>query len=257
MDEGGLALVEQDPIGTAVDGVERIHCYHRQAGAGSERAFRDAGDAVGDRDPGQTGGLERLLPDAGDAVRDRDAGQAGAETEREVPDAGDGKTSDLSGNDYITARPGVSGNRDGAVVGDICEISRLSEKKGECKSEGGNKQTNRSFRIPLSLALYLRLKEHRTQIAETSRGELRKFHPCKAAIEHGDHGKSCEDENTPDRHKITSVSVIQAPSFEPQNGLLGGSFASVIFISNAKLWLAQRRPSGLFHVIVEPGICGF
>ena len=90
LDERGLALVEQDPIHTAIDGVERIHRDRGQAGAVSERTVSDAGDAVGDRDAGQAGAArERTGPDAGDAVGDRDAGQAGAVSERTVPDAGD------------------------------------------------------------------------------------------------------------------------------------------------------------------------
>ena len=37
LDERGLALVEQDPIHTAIDGVERIHRDRGQAGAAIER----------------------------------------------------------------------------------------------------------------------------------------------------------------------------------------------------------------------------
>jgi len=90
LDERGLALVEQDPIHTAKEGVERIHRYRGQAGAVTERIPSDAGDAAGDRDAGQARAVrERLVPDAGDAAGDRDAGQAGAVRERLVPDAGD------------------------------------------------------------------------------------------------------------------------------------------------------------------------
>src|SRR5262249_52559369 len=125
LDERGLALVEQDPINTAIEGVERLHRYRAQAGAARERRLPDAGDAVGDRDAGQAGAArERIALDAGDAVGDcvasgfaprilderglalveqdpintaidgvdrlhRYRAQAGAAKERIVPDAGD------------------------------------------------------------------------------------------------------------------------------------------------------------------------
>ena len=55
-----------------------------------ERIIADAGDAVADRDAGQTAtALERRVSDVGDAIANRDAGQAGAVIERIVPDAGD------------------------------------------------------------------------------------------------------------------------------------------------------------------------
>jgi len=48
LDKRVRALVEQDPIHTAIEGVERIHRYRAQAGAVRERIVSDAGDAVGD-----------------------------------------------------------------------------------------------------------------------------------------------------------------------------------------------------------------
>src|SRR5450756_1838977 len=53
LDERRLALVKQDPIQTAIDGVARIHRDPSQAGAACERVAPDAGDAGGDRDCGQ------------------------------------------------------------------------------------------------------------------------------------------------------------------------------------------------------------
>ena len=97
MDERGLALVEQDPINTAIEGVERLHRYRAQAGAASER----------------------IVPDAGDAVGDRDAGQAGAASERIVPDAGDREAINRAGDGHRTAGTVVSGDGDGAVIGRV------------------------------------------------------------------------------------------------------------------------------------------
>ena len=91
LDERGLALVEQDPIHTAVQVVERIHRYRCQAPAVPKRTRANVGDAVGDRNAGQAAAgpnapvpmlvtllgivtLVRLshqrttVPDAGDAV---------------------------------------------------------------------------------------------------------------------------------------------------------------------------------------------
>src|SRR5439155_20584250 len=88
-DEQGLALVEQDSIHAAIDGVERIHRYRAQAGAVRERTVPDVGDAGGDRDVGQAATvIERAVPDAGDAVGNRDAGKATV-SKRIIPDAGD------------------------------------------------------------------------------------------------------------------------------------------------------------------------
>src|SRR5204863_369360 len=90
LDERGRGIVEQDPIHTAIGGVERLHRYRVQAGAARERRALDAGDAIGDGDAGQAGAVsERKVPDAGDAVAEGDAGQAGAASERAGPDAGD------------------------------------------------------------------------------------------------------------------------------------------------------------------------
>jgi len=90
LDKRVRALVEQDPIHTAIEGVERIHRYRAQAGAVRERRPPDAGDAVGDRDVGQAGAVrERIVSDAGDAVADRYVCQAGAVRERIASDAGD------------------------------------------------------------------------------------------------------------------------------------------------------------------------
>ncbi len=90
LDEQGLALVEQDPIHTAIDGVERIHRDRAQAAAIKERLSTDARDAGGDGDVGQAGAVkERRVPNAGDAVPDCDTGQVGAGIERKATDADD------------------------------------------------------------------------------------------------------------------------------------------------------------------------
>jgi len=72
LDERGLALVEQDPSLTAIDGVAWIHRDRAQAVAASERRVPDVGDAGGDRDANQAAAArERLAPDAGDGGGDR------------------------------------------------------------------------------------------------------------------------------------------------------------------------------------------
>jgi hypothetical protein len=91
LDERRLALIEQDPIHTAIGEIERIHSNCGQAAAVSERPFPNAGDAVGDRHAGQTAAvIERPTPNTGDAVGDRHGGQAGAASERLIPNAGHG-----------------------------------------------------------------------------------------------------------------------------------------------------------------------
>ncbi len=158
LDEQGLALVEQDPILAAIDGVERIHRDRAQAGAVMERLVPDAGDAVGNRDAGQAGaGKERTVLDVGDAIGDRvassfapwtldeqrlalveqdpilaaidgverihrDRAQAGAVIERKVPDAGDRQAIDRAGNDHRPAWAGVSRDGDRAVIGRVIEL---------------------------------------------------------------------------------------------------------------------------------------
>ena len=88
-DERGLALVEQDPIHTAIGGIARPNRDCRQAGAAIERPPPDAGDVVGDRHAGQAGApIERRVPDACDVGADYDAGQAAVE-ERSETDVGD------------------------------------------------------------------------------------------------------------------------------------------------------------------------
>src|SRR5439155_8000624 len=47
LDERVLALAEQDPIQTGVNGVGRIHDYRGQVGAAKERTVSNAGDAGG------------------------------------------------------------------------------------------------------------------------------------------------------------------------------------------------------------------
>jgi len=72
LDDGGLALVEQDTIHTAIGGVERLHPYRTQTGAATERRFSDAGDAVGDRNAGELrGSQKRVVRNTGDSVGNR------------------------------------------------------------------------------------------------------------------------------------------------------------------------------------------
>jgi len=161
LDERGLALVEQDPINTAIEGVERLHRYRAQAdapqeriipdagdavadrnagqaGAATERTAPDAGDAVGDRDAGQAGAArERIDPDACDAVRDRHAGQAGAASEGIVPDAGDREAANRAGDGHRTAGTVVSGDGDGAV---ICQVTELGLHCGGQRQEQQREQ---------------------------------------------------------------------------------------------------------------------
>ena len=64
----------------------------RQAGAGNEGGFPDAGELTvfPESDSRQAGAaIEGIFPDAGNAVRNHDARQAGAVTEGITPDAGD------------------------------------------------------------------------------------------------------------------------------------------------------------------------
>ena len=90
MNKRGLALIQQNPIHTAIVGIERTHRECHQAGAVIERIVSNAGDAVADYDAGQAGtGIERRDPDAGDIVADYDVGQAAAVRERIVPNVDD------------------------------------------------------------------------------------------------------------------------------------------------------------------------
>jgi len=74
LDECGLGLVEQNPVQTAVTGIQCIHGNCHQAGAEKERTVPDAGNAVADRHAGKAGAvLERPGSDVGDAVGNSDA----------------------------------------------------------------------------------------------------------------------------------------------------------------------------------------
>ena len=76
--------------------------------------------------------IERLVPDAGDAVRNRDAGQTRA-SERIRPDGGDCQAVDIGWNGHNPGRPGVSD--DGGTTVGVCAVSvdaaiGVSDEKG-------------------------------------------------------------------------------------------------------------------------------
>ena len=97
----GLALVEQDPIHTAVDGIICIHCYRCKSRAGNES----------------------LISDAGDAVRDRDVGQGGSGAKRTRRDSGDRQAVDRAGDGHRPAWSGVSRDGDRAVSDRVNELA--------------------------------------------------------------------------------------------------------------------------------------
>ena len=163
LNERGLALVEQEPIHTAIVGIEGIHRDCRQAGAvleriipdgvdavgdhhagqagaRSERPAPDAGDAVGDCDAGQMDAVvERMVPDAGDTGGNRDDGQARAVIERPIPDAGDRKAVDRTGDGDSPAEAGVSRDRDPAVIGrvSVLGLHRGGQRQQQQQELGG------------------------------------------------------------------------------------------------------------------------
>jgi len=90
LDERGLALVEQNPIHTAIEGVERIHRDCCQAGTVKIRTGPDIGDTIGDRDAYQAGAaIERIVLNTGNAIGDRDVSQFVAIKKCPIPDACD------------------------------------------------------------------------------------------------------------------------------------------------------------------------
>ena len=115
LNEGGLALVEQDSSQTAIGGVEGLHCYGGEAGAVVERAGPDAGNVGADGDVGEAGaGDEGKVSDVGDAVGDVDAGQVAAGIERRVSDGGD-VGADRQGGQAGTVIEGTAAKVDHAV----------------------------------------------------------------------------------------------------------------------------------------------
>ena len=77
--------------------------------------------------------IERPLPEAGDTVGDRGVGQVGAGTERFVPDAGDRQAVDGGWDAHRTARPVVTGDGEGAVIGGVSKL-RL-DRSGLCQQK--------------------------------------------------------------------------------------------------------------------------
>ena len=124
LNERGLALVEQDPIHTAIEAIEGIHRDCGQAGAARECSNPDGSDVVTYREVGQAGApAERIVPDAGDAVGNRNAAQPGAPIERTVPDAGDRQAIcrvwNPIWNGHIAPRTAVIGDSNAVVCGRV------------------------------------------------------------------------------------------------------------------------------------------
>ena len=112
----------------------------------------DAGDAIGDRDTGQTGAtIERPRPDAGHAMGNRDLRQAGAVRKRPTFDAGDRQAIDHAGYDDVTHRAVTVGNADRAVVGRVRELGSHRGGKQQQEQEvpdtpGGSRRGGRCAR---------------------------------------------------------------------------------------------------------------
>jgi len=87
-DERGLALIDQDPVHTAENGIERIHRNRVEVNAKRERNVSDIGNTPGKCYFGQSATRERRESNADDAIGDRDVGQACAGLERTTADAG-------------------------------------------------------------------------------------------------------------------------------------------------------------------------
>ncbi len=154
LDERKLIFIEQNSVHTAEEGTRRIHRDCGQVGAGrewrpientdaagnehrrqtvaiGEGGSSNAGDAVGDREGGQTGaGIKRPVPDVGDAAGKGDTGQAGARIERIVSDvgnvAGNHDTGEVGAE---TERPGPDAG-DAGGDGDVCQAAAGSESIG-------------------------------------------------------------------------------------------------------------------------------
>ena len=160
----GLVLVEQHPALTAVPGVGGIHVNALEGGKGNgsnvgdgagkgdtdqavtKRVIPDGGQAVGQREVGQTGTIiERLVPEAGDAAGDRGVGQSTATGERRIPDGrhavgnndagergipgegigpdvGDGHSTNPGGHQDVSRITGVIGDRKGVAIGGVIEV---------------------------------------------------------------------------------------------------------------------------------------
>jgi len=96
-DEGGLVLVEQHPIQTAVGGIVCIHQYRCQAGAE----------------------FERRVSDAGHVGAYRDAGQSSIVVKRRISDSCDSRTIYCAGDGHITTRTAISRDGDCVVCGRV------------------------------------------------------------------------------------------------------------------------------------------